>query len=187
MNWQSRIALLAALLLGGVLWLSEFSIAQTTPAVVSTPVSYDTLEQRDVMITMRDGVRLATNVFLPAKNGVVASGRFPAIVERTPYDKNSFAPIQLLVPYFVSRGYAVVSQDVRGRYGSEGHWRPLREDGLDGFDLLKWIGEQPWSNGKVGTVGTSYAGGTQHALAIANAPNLAAMVPVDAMKSSPVR
>jgi putative CocE/NonD family hydrolase len=75
----------------------------------------------------------------------------------------------------------VVIQDVRGRYSSGGHWRPIRDDGADGAELLRWIGEQPWSSGKVGTMGTSYGGATQHALAIANAPNLAAMVPVDAM------
>ena len=85
--------------------------------------------------------------------------------------------------YFVPRGYAVVLQDVRGRYRSEGMWRPIQDDGPDGADLLKWIAEQPWSNGKVGTAGTSYAGATQHAIGITNAPALAAMVPVDAMSN----
>lgn len=131
---------------------------------------------RDVMVAARDGVKLATDVYLPAANG-----RFPAIVERTPYNKTGVSPA--LIDYYVSRGYAVVLQDVRGRYGSEGRWRPIRDDGPDGADLLKWIGEQPWSNGKVGSMGTSYGGATQHAMAIANAPNLAAMVPVDAMSN----
>ena len=67
---------------------------------------------------------------------------------------------------------------------SEGKWRPIRDDGPDGADLLKWIAEQPWSNGKVGTVGTSYSGATQHAIGITNAPSLAAMVPVDAMSNA---
>jgi hypothetical protein len=79
---------------------------------------------------------------------------------------------------------AVVLQDVRGRYRSEATWRPIRDDGPDGAGLLKWIAERPWSNGKVGTVGTSYAGGTQHALAIANAPALTAMLPLDAMSEA---
>src|SRR5262249_10577555 len=61
--------------------------------------------------------------------------------------------------------------------------RAIQDDGPDGADLLKWIATQPWSNGKVGTMGTSYGGATQHALAIANSPNLAAMVPVDAMSN----
>jgi putative CocE/NonD family hydrolase len=126
-------------------------------------------------------VKLAANVYLPARNGAIAPGRFPAIVERTPYNKDSVS--STLVEYYVSRGYAVVIQDVRGRYESQGRWRPIRDDGPDGADLLKWIGEQPWSSGKIGSMGTSYGGATQHALAIANAPHLAAMVPVDAMSN----
>lgn len=136
---------------------------------------------RNVMVPARDGVHLATDVYLPERAGAV-TGRFPTIVERTPYNKDGNAAP--LTAYFVPRGYAVVVQDVRGRYNSEGKWRPLRDDGPDGADLLKWIAEQPWSNGKVGTVGTSYGGATQHALAIANAPALAAMVPVDAMSNA---
>jgi putative CocE/NonD family hydrolase len=147
--------------------------------VAQSAAPYETAAMRNVMVLARDGVKLATDVYLPARNGAVATGRFPAIVDRTPYSKDMVGSI--LVDYYVSRGYAVVVQDVRGRYQSEGRWRPLRDDGADGADLLRWIGEQPWSSGKVGTMGTSYEGATQHALAIANAPNLAAMVPVDAM------
>jgi len=154
-----------------------FAVTFAVPSLSAQ--SYEVKALRDVMVPMRDGIKLGTNVFLPARGGAVVSDRVPAIVERTPYNKNSVA--NSLVEYFVSRGYAVVLQDVRGRYRSEGHWRGNRDDGRDGSDLLKWIGEQSWSNGKVGTMGTSYGGATQHALAIANAPNLAAMVPVDAM------
>lgn len=136
---------------------------------------------RNVMVTARDGVRLATDVYLPERAGKV-EGRFPTIVERTPYNKNGNAPP--LTAFFVPKGYAVVVQDVRGRYHSEGTWRPLRDDGPDGADLLQWIAAQPWSNGKVGTVGMSYGGATQHAIAITNAPALAAMVPVDAMSNA---
>ena len=132
------------------------------------------------MVAARDGVRLATDVYVPGHGGATPA-RFPTIVERTPYNKDGAA--DALTKYFVPRGYVVVVQDVRGRYESEGTWRPIRDDGPDGADLLKWIAEQPWSNGKVGTVGTSYAGATQHAIAITNAPSLAAMVPVDAMSN----
>jgi putative CocE/NonD family hydrolase len=158
-----------------------------TAAVALTPLEaqrndrYEIASLRNVMVAARDGVKLATDVYLPARNGGIASGRFAAIVERTPYNKNDVGAA--LIEYFVSRGYAVVLQDVRGRYGSEGRWRPVKDDGPDGSDLLKWIGEQAWSNGKVGSMGTSYGGATQHAMAIANAPNLAAMVPVDAMSN----
>ena len=134
-----------------------------------------------MIIPSDDGVRLAADVYLPAQGGSVAPGKFPAIVERTPYNKDDVLPA--LINYYVSRGYAVVIGDVRGRYKSEGRWRPLQDDGPDGAALLRWIGQQPWSSGKVGSMGTSYAGATQHAMAIANAPNLSAMVPVDAMSN----
>jgi hypothetical protein len=136
---------------------------------------------KNVMVEVRDGVRLATDVYLPARAGVALPGPFPVIVTRTPYNKDGEAdgwPV-----WFAQRGYAGVVQDVRGRYRSEGRWRPIRDDGPDGADLAAWIGRQPWSNGRIGTVGTSYAGATQLAMAIANAPHLAAMVPVDAMSN----
>jgi putative CocE/NonD family hydrolase len=133
---------------------------------------------RGVMVPMRDGARLATNVYRPARNGVAAEGRFPVVLERTPYNKdNSDGWAEAFVPY----GYVFVSQDVRGRYASEGRWRPHRDDGRDGYDTAAWIGVQPWCDGGIGTVGVSYPGGTQHALAIANPPFLKAMIPVDAM------
>ena len=163
----------AALALGIV-----FAPAGGGPAHAQATAPYDIQPTRNVMVAARDGVHLATDVYLPARNGMV-NGPLPAIVERTPYNKDSGA--DAVVKYFVPRGYAVVYQDIRGRYRSEGHWRAAQDDGPDGADLLKWIVAQPWSNGKIGTVGTSYAGSTQHAIAIANAPGLAAMVPVDAM------
>jgi len=128
------------------------------------------------MVAMRDGVHLATDLYRPARAGRALAGRYPAILMRTPYDKTvragSFAG------YFAARGYVVVVQDVRGRYKSQGHWRPLYDDGRDGTDSALWIGRQDWSDGRIGTVGTSYEGGTQHALAIAGAPHLTAMVPL---------
>jgi putative CocE/NonD family hydrolase len=87
----------------------------------------------------------------------------------------------LLAHAFVPFGYVVVVQDVRGRYGSEGHWFPIRDDPSDGFDTALWIGGQPWSNQSIGTIGSSYAGATQHALAIAGAPYVKAMIPRNAM------
>lgn len=156
--------------------------AGTVPALpLAAQAPYEIVTTRNVMVPARDGIRLAADVYAPGHSGTV-TGRFPAIVERTPYNKESGAEAQ--VQFFVPRGYVVVRQDVRGRYHSEGKWRPMRDDGADGADLLTWIAKQPWSNGKVGTVGTSYGGATQHALALAGAPNLAAMVPVDAMSNT---
>lgn len=137
---------------------------------------YETVVSKDVMVSMRDGVRLATDIYRPARNGVAVPGKFPVVMERTPYDKNGST---YLLP-FVADGYVVVAQDTRGRYKSEGRWTFLRDDVNDGFDTAKWIGSQPWCSCKIGTVGGSYPGGTQHALALSNAPFLAAMVPVDA-------
>ncbi|HEY2942200.1 MAG TPA: CocE/NonD family hydrolase [Vicinamibacteria bacterium] len=139
---------------------------------------YGIVVLKDVMVPMRDGVRLATDVHLPARDGVAAPGRFPAVLERTPYNKDES---DFWARVFVPRGYVFVAQDVRGRYHSEGRWRPLRDDGRDGLDTARWIGAQPWSDGGFGTVGGSYPGGTQHALALANPPHLKAMIPLDAM------
>lgn len=136
---------------------------------------------KHVMVPMRDGVELATDVYLPARDGVALAGPFPVIVSRTPYNKDGEA--DGWPSWFAQRGYAAVVQDVRGRYRSQGRWRPIRDDGSDGADLAVWVGRQPWASGRLGTVGTSYAGATQLAMAIANAPGLAAMVPVDAMSN----
>ncbi len=144
--------------------------------------AFDIIERRDVGVAMRDGVRLATNIFLPGRAGALCEGRFPAVVVRTPYGKD-FGVVGGLHQAFAPHGYAVVVQDVRGRYGSEGRWRPLGDDGADGADLLAWIAAQTWSDGKAGMVGTSYVGGTQHALALTGSPHLAAIVPVDAMSN----
>ena len=141
-------------------------------------VRYDIAAMKSVMVTMRDGVRLSTDVYQPARDGHPVEGKFPVLLERTPYNKERLAAS---ANYFVPRGYVVVLQDVRGRYQSEGRWVPIRDDPNDGFDTTKWIGAQPWSDGSIGTMGSSYDGATQHALAIANAPYVKAMVPRNAM------
>ena len=137
---------------------------------------------RDVMIPMRDGVRLAADIYRPASGGVASDGRFPAVLMRTPYSKSVRAPP--FAEYFASRGYVVVVEDVRGRYLSEGRWRPMYDDGLDGYDTAQWIGHQSWSDGGIGTVGTSYEGATQQALAIAGAPFVKAMIPLFSMSDA---
>jgi len=148
------------------------------PLYSQSAPTYEVHASKDIMIRMRDGIRLATDVYRPARNGAPVQGRFPVLLERTPYNKDA-GPTQ--ANYFVPRGYVVVVQDVRARYNSEGHWRPIRDDPDDGYDTAKWIGAQPWSDGSIGTMGSSYAGATQHALAIANAPHVKAMIPRNAM------
>ena len=120
---------------------------------------------------MRDGVHLDTNVFKPAGNR-----RFPAILMRTPYGKGTDLPPGY--PTFLDRGYAVVMQDVRGRYGSQGVFDALKQEGPDGYDTMNWIAEQPWSNGKIGMTGGSYLGIAQWRVALLNNPHLKAIFPV---------
>jgi putative CocE/NonD family hydrolase len=140
--------------------------------------SYGIVESRDVMIPMRDGVKLAADIYRPARDGQAAEGKFPVLLMRTPYNKERASASATA---FVPHGYVLVLEDVRGRYKSEGHWMALATDPADGFDTTKWIGAQPWCDGGIGTFGSSYAGATQHAMAIANAPYLKAMIPRNAM------
>jgi putative CocE/NonD family hydrolase len=140
--------------------------------------SYGVVESKDVMIPMRDGVKLAADIYRPARDGHAADGKFPVILMRTPYNKeSSAASATTLVPH----GYVVILEDVRGRYKSEGHWLALATDPEDGYDTAKWIGAQSWFDGGIGTIGSSYSGATQHAMAIAGAPYLKAMIPRNAM------
>lgn len=139
---------------------------------------YEVIVLKNEMVAMRDGVKLATDIYRPAQNGSAVNGKFPVILERTPYNKDHF-PEQ--ANHYVPHGYILVVQDVRGRYKSEGSWFPIRDDPNDGFDTAKWIGSQPWFDGNIGTMGSSYDGATQHALAIANAPYIKAMIPRNAM------
>jgi len=172
---------LTILLTGGTAFSADTASGAGSQEAAQEIHDYQVLVLKDVMVPMRDGVKLATDIYLPSLNGQAVAGRFPAVVSRTPYNKDfTWARPE---EYWIRHGYVVVSQDVRGRYKSEGRWNMLVDDGKDGFDLLEWIGKQPWSNGKVGTVGASYVGGTQHAMAIANAPNLLAMVPIDAVSN----
>jgi putative CocE/NonD family hydrolase len=140
-----------------------------------------------VMVRMRDGVRLATDIYRPAKGGKALPGTFPVILERTPYGRNETSRSELSVAepkaksraevarFFVQRGYVVVYQDCRGRYGSEGAFVKYLSDGADGYDCCAWLIKQSWCNGKIGTMGLSYAAHTQGALGCAGAPGVAAM------------
>jgi uncharacterized protein len=109
----------------------------------------------DVKVPMRDGINLAANVYLPE-----GDSPFPVVLNRTPYIKDSSRRVKSMQE-FVRAGYALVTQDVRGRGNSEGVFDPNFQEIEDGFDSLEWCGTQPWSSGKVGTVGGSYEGWTQ--------------------------
>ena len=107
----------------------------------------------------RDGsaatAKLATDIYLPARNGAAVEGRFPIVLSRTPYGKGGTVAT---AKYFVPRGYVVVGQDTRGRGGSEGIWHWMTDDRQDGYDAIEWLARQPWSDGKVGMMGCSYIG-----------------------------
>ena len=128
--------------------------------------------RKDVEVRMRDGVILRADVLLPA-----ADGKYPVLVYRTPYDKRAAPREWTTFNKAAARGYAVVIQDVRGRYASEGEFVPYKNEGHDGYDTIEWAAAQPWSNGKVGTFGLSYPGAVQWLAAVEDPPHLKAMVP----------
>lgn len=162
-----------------ILTVAFLIVAATLGAWAREP-EFEVIVRTNLMVAMRDGVRLATDVYLPARNGVAVDEKFPVILTRTPYNKNG---AKRYGSYFARYGYVFVAQDTRGRYASEGIWHMLTDDGPDGVDCAAWIARQPWSNGKIGMIGTSYVGGTQHAMALARAPELVTVIPVDAMSN----
>ena len=120
------------------------------PAALALFAAASPLVERDVAVRMRDGVTLRADVWRPA-----ATGPFPVLVYRTPYDRRHAQGERSTVARAAARGYAVVVQDVRGRYGSDGEFEPYRNEGRDGYDTIEWAAAQPWSNGSVGTFGLS--------------------------------
>jgi putative CocE/NonD family hydrolase len=127
-----------------------------------------------IMVPMRDGVRLATDVYLPK-----GDGPFPVVFVKTPYDFNEIeGPGLEWAIEAIERGYAYVVQNERGRYYSEGEWEILGRPQTDGYDSLTWIAEQDWSTGNVATMGCSSTAEWQMALAAQNHPAHAAMIPM---------
>jgi hypothetical protein len=130
--------------------------------------------ERNVPVRMRDGVVLRADVYRPA-----APGRYPTLVLRTPYGKDGLLeggsePTLSRAP---RAGYALVVQDVRGRYDSDGEFRPYQQEGPDGYDTIEWAATQPWSDGHVGTFGLSYPGAVQWLAAMEAPPHLVAIFP----------
>jgi putative CocE/NonD family hydrolase len=138
---------------------------------------------QDIAVPTRDGEILATDVYLPETGG----GPWPVVMERTPYNKcaPSRSEVTLagdkisrleMAQAFVSQGFACVFQDCRGRYSSSGTFTKYINEANDGYDTCQWLVEQDWCNGKIGTMGLSYAAHTQMAMACLNPPGLASMV-----------
>jgi putative CocE/NonD family hydrolase len=154
-------------------WLAQAqSPAISAAEVTQKEVVQNEIVQKNVPVKMRDGVILRADVLLPA-----ADGKFPVLVYRTPYGKDRAPSEWTTFHKAVAHGYVVVIQDVRGRYASEGEFKPYQTEGRDGFDTIEWAAAQPWSNGSVGTFGLSYPGAVQWLAAIETPPHLKAMVP----------
>jgi putative CocE/NonD family hydrolase len=128
--------------------------------------------QKNAAVPMRDGVVLRADVMRPTEGG-----KFPVLLYRTPYGKDDAQQEYTTFKHAVERGYAVVIQDVRGRFHSDGDFRPYENEGRDGYDTIEWAANQPWSNGDVGTFGLSYPGAVQWLAAVQNPPHLKAMIP----------
>src|SRR5712671_5300447 len=126
----------------------------------------------DVAVPMRDGVTLRADILLPG-----AEGKFPALIYRTPYGKHFALKEYKTFKKMVARGYAVIVQDVRGRYASDGEFVAYQNEGRDGYDTIEWAATQPWCDGNVGTFGLTYPGAVQWLAAVENPPHLKAMVP----------
>ena len=126
----------------------------------------------DVKVSMRDGVGLSTDIYRPS-----GGGPFPTLLLRTIYDNQEPVYIEW-TRRFVEAGYAVVMQDCRGRFDSEGPWEPYIHEAEDGYDTQQWIGAQPWCDGNIGMFGVSYLGFTQTQPAPLRSPYVKGLVPI---------
>lgn len=130
----------------------------------------DKIIKKTVMIPMRDGVTLATDLYFPDEG----EGPFPIILMRTPYNKEI---LQAYGEYFSIQGFLFATQDVRGRFQSQGNWEPFINEGEDGYDAIEWLAKQEYSTGKIGMYGGSYSGSVQFAAAILKPPHLVTIIP----------
>jgi putative CocE/NonD family hydrolase len=129
--------------------------------------------ESNVPAAMRDGTTLYSDIYRPE-----GPGPFPVILQRTPYDKTSPLSTGMLDPIKAAkRGYAMIIQDTRGRFTSEGEFYCFQDDINDGYDTVEWAASLPWSSGKVGMVGASYVGATQWLAAMTRPPHLSTIIP----------
>lgn len=165
------------LLLSLHLLLATAVVAQQNPQDVYNKLAEIAVIDQKVMMPMRDGVRLATDIYRPKGNAKV-----PIVFSRTPYNFNTWVDGEMRTRTLeaaidaVQRGYAYVVQNERGRFFSEGEWDILGTPLTDGYDAFEWMSKQTWSNGKIGVIGCSSTAEWQMAVASLNHPALAAMV-----------
>ncbi len=179
---QPRLALVATLLLTAGTAAAFSQIHRTSDSVRRADLGREAQLEDMLMVPMRDGIQLATKVYLPKE----AEGPLPTVFWRTPYNTSALGgsnpnrPSALLKYALdaVRRGYAFVVQNERGKFFSQGEWEILGRPRTDGYDALTWIAEQSWSNGKVATLGCSSTAEWQMGLAAMNHPAHAAAVPM---------
>lgn len=141
---------------------------------------YQVRLEENVMIAMRDGIKLSTDLYFP----VGLDGKLPVVLIRTPYNKERYRHAERGAPRsLAAQGYAVAVQDKRGRFASEGEYVVQGGDVNDGYDTVDWLAKQPWSNGNIGTIGCSYEGDVQILQSQARHPNLKCMIPQSAGSS----
>ena len=151
--------------------ISVLFVAAIT-AAAAAPEQFDVAVSSNVKVAMRDGIKLATDIYQPARNGTAVAEKFPVIVSRSPYNKDGQ---RTEGTFFAKQGYVYVAQDCRGRFQSEGQFYGFINEGKDGYDTIEWAAAQPWSNGKVGTTGASYLALVQYHAAMYNPPHLEVM------------
>ena len=155
--------------------LLVLALLAPSAAYTQAPATYDVvLAERNLMIPMRDGRRMATDIYRPARNGVALAEKLPVLLERTPYDKTK---AQVNAEYLARHGYVVAVQDTRGRYRSEGTFLKVQPiDATDGYDTIEWLAKQPYANGSVGMWGTSFAAHMEAGAAQLHPPSLRTIV-----------
>ena len=137
--------------------------------------------EKNIEIPMRDGIILRADLYRP-EGADQPGGAVPGIVTRTPYDKEmSGAGVVAVMPSalkLAERGYAVVVCDCRGRYASEGEFKPFHQEGADGYDTLEWVAAQPWCDGNTAIYGPSYVGATTMLATRERPPSLRCAIPI---------
>ena len=156
----------------------EASAEAPVPPSVLPPATYPATYSKQQFIRMDDGVELGATITFPSQNGSEpAPGRFPVVLNVTPYGRDGACACESASVY-ATRGFVLAVLDVRGTGGSQGNLNEnyfSPREAKDGYDAVEWAAAQPWSTGKVGTMGTSYMAATQSAAATLNPPHLAAM------------
>jgi predicted acyl esterase len=152
--------------------------APSAPAVRGARPEKVAAGATEVIAEMRDGVKLAGNLYLPA-----GAGPFPCIVQRTPYGKDAMFASPAGAKKYTDGGYAYMVQDVRGKGRSDGFYQAFINDGFDGYDTIEWMAKQSWCNGKIGITGASAMGITSNMAATMNPPHLVAAYVVVAPSS----